>query len=581
MQLIRVLPAFILAFAAGTAIATPVEIARFGFNDSPISLNPTTGVGTCVLIGGVNPAASGASASTGSPDGGTAYNTDRYPAQGTGNGTGGFEFQVSTAGYSNVTFSFDGRTSNTASRFFQVYYSTDAGVTWVPSTNFGVFTNTNWQNNNLVDLSSDGAISNNPNARFRVVAAFEPSTSAYRAAGNTSTYNGTTGTFRIDGVIISGEPSTSTNPSGTPGATPAVSCEGTSVVLTVSPLPGQNPPSTTYTVAADLTSIGGSATQQFYDDGTNGDVNAFDNVFSFGVTASGGSGVRSVPFTVTDDQSRTFTSTISYGVGACGTNADSTVVISQVYGGGGSAGALWDGDFVELFNRSSAPVVLDGWSVQYASAAGVVSNTQVRALSGTIQPGAYYLARMSNQTGAQALPAPDAGTDAPVNGGILMSNVSGKVFLANIATPIAGCDDGAIVDSVGYGAAASCFEGGGAAPDLTGASPALMRKLNGCQDSDENFNDFEFVFEGAPRNSATTPTPCGGNPCPGNLCGDQDFNGDGDFGTDQDIEAFFACLGGTCCTSCFCQGSDFNGDGDFGTDQDIEAFFRVLGGGNC
>jgi hypothetical protein len=72
-----------------------------------------------------------------------------------------------------------------------------------------------------------------------------------------------------------------------------------------------------------------------------------------------------------------------------------------------------------------------------------------------------------------------------------------------------------------------------------------------------------------------------GNPCPGNACGDQDFNGDGDFGTDQDIEAFFACLGGTCCPTCFCQGSDFNGDGDFGTDQDIEAFFRVLAGGNC
>jgi uncharacterized repeat protein (TIGR01451 family) len=73
----------------------------------------------------------------------------------------------------------------------------------------------------------------------------------------------------------------------------------------------------------------------------------------------------------------------------------------------------------------------------------------------------------------------------------------------------------------------------------------------------------------------------GGNPCPGNECGSQDYNGDGDFGTDQDIEAFFACLGGNCCATCFCQGSDFNGDGDFGTDQDIEAFFRVLGGGNC
>jgi|GEM_PF-1333985 len=30
-----------------------------------------------------------------------------------------------------------------------------------------------------------------------------------------------------------------------------------------------------------------------------------------------------------------------------------------------------------------------------------------------------------------------------------------------------------------------------------------------------------------------------------------------------------------------CGSADFNGDGDFGTDQDIEAFFRVLAGGGC
>jgi hypothetical protein len=58
-----------------------------------------------------------------------------------------------------------------------------------------------------------------------------------------------------------------------------------------------------------------------------------------------------------------------------------------------------------------------------------------------------------------------------------------------------------------------------------------------------------------------------------------DFNNDGDTGTDQDIDAFFACLGGNCCPAC---GSvDFNGDGDVGTDQDIDAFFRVLAGGSC
>jgi hypothetical protein len=67
----------------------------------------------------------------------------------------------------------------------------------------------------------------------------------------------------------------------------------------------------------------------------------------------------------------------------------------------------------------------------------------------------------------------------------------------------------------------------------------------------------------------------------GGTCGNSDFNGDGDFGTDQDIEAFFACLAGNCCATCWSGGADFNGDGDFGTDADIEAFFRVLAGGNC
>jgi hypothetical protein len=58
-----------------------------------------------------------------------------------------------------------------------------------------------------------------------------------------------------------------------------------------------------------------------------------------------------------------------------------------------------------------------------------------------------------------------------------------------------------------------------------------------------------------------------------------DFNGDSDFGTDQDVEAFFACLTGNCCLTC---GSpDFNNDGDHGTDQDIESFFRVLSGAPC
>jgi len=65
----------------------------------------------------------------------------------------------------------------------------------------------------------------------------------------------------------------------------------------------------------------------------------------------------------------------------------------------------------------------------------------------------------------------------------------------------------------------------------------------------------------------------------GPACGSADFDGDGDTGTDLDIEALFACVGGDCCPGC--GSADFDGDGDAGTDLDIEAFFRVLGGGTC
>ncbi len=70
-------------------------------------------------------------------------------------------------------------------------------------------------------------------------------------------------------------------------------------------------------------------------------------------------------------------------------------------------------------------------------------------------------------------------------------------------------------------------------------------------------------------------------PPTGPVCGTADFDGDGDTGTDADIEAFFACLAGNCCATCWHLGADFDADGDSGTDADIEAFFRVLAGGNC
>jgi len=47
-----------------------------------------------------------------------------------------------------------------------------------------------------------------------------------------------------------------------------------------------------------------------------------------------------------------------------------TLVVSQVYGGGGNSGATYKNDFIEIFNRGTSAVSVAGWSVQYTSAGG-------------------------------------------------------------------------------------------------------------------------------------------------------------------------------------------------------------------
>src|SRR4051794_17838449 len=84
-----------------------------------------------------------------------------------------------------------------------------------------------------------------------------------------------------------------------------------------------------------------------------------------------------------------------------------SVVISQVYGGGGNAGSTFKNDFIEIYNLSASPVNLAGWSVQYAAAAG--ASWQVTGLTGTIQPGKYYLVQEAVGAGGTTnLPTPDA-----------------------------------------------------------------------------------------------------------------------------------------------------------------------------
>ena len=108
--------------------------------------------------------------------------------------------------------------------------------------------------------------------------------------------------------------------------------------------------------------------------------------------------------------------------------AASGVVVSQVYAGGGNSGATYTHDFVELLNTGSAAVDLSGWSVQYATSSGTSWSTT--ALTGSIQPGHYYLVQLASGANGAAPPAADAtGTTNLASSGGKVALVSGSTAL--------------------------------------------------------------------------------------------------------------------------------------------------------
>jgi DNA/RNA endonuclease G (NUC1) len=177
------------------------------------------------------------------------------------------------------------------------------------------------------------------------------------------------------------------------------------------------------------------------------------------------------------------------------------VVISQVYGGGGNSGATYRNDFIELFNPGTSPVSLAGWSVQYASASG--SSWHVTALSGSIQPGGYYLVQEAQGSGGTtSLPTPDA------TGSIAMSASAGKVALMNTTSAIAGvtCPASGQVDEVSFGSSATdCGAGHTAAP---GNTTAVLRNGGGCAITGSLSADFATGAP-SPRNHASATNSCG------------------------------------------------------------------------
>ncbi|HWT02842.1 MAG TPA: lamin tail domain-containing protein [Pyrinomonadaceae bacterium] len=221
------------------------------------------------------------------------------------------------------------------------------------------------------------------------------------------------------------------------------------------------------------------------------------------------------------------------GVGTIQNDDAADLVISQIYPGGGNAGATYTNDFIEIFNQGTTTIdfSVTNYSVQYAGAAANFGSTaaanKTNIITGTIAPGQYFLIQGAGGANGVALPTPD------LMGSIAMSAAAGKValVLGTTALPVSSCpgDDGTapfnpnnatIVDFVGYGSgtgvnAPNCYEGSGFAPFSLSTAGGLdpdarsTIRTSSCTDTNDNASDFSNPTT-APtaRNKSTPAAPC-------------------------------------------------------------------------
>jgi hypothetical protein len=220
--------------------------------------------------------------------------------------TNGVQFNASTASYSNITFSWDMRFSNTAPNTVRLQYTTD-GTTW---TNFvmtsgntticagtSITSNGCFQTNTgdvyrrtTVNLSAITAANNNANFGVRLVAAFDPASGQFRQATTPSSVATNTGTWRFDNIIISGVLGTGpTNTVFNPAGTVAI-CPGSSTNLRFVVTGGTSPFTLIY-----KDNFGNNFTLNNYVSGTNVAVSPTVNTtYSLVSIANAGNGLAGV-----------------------------------------------------------------------------------------------------------------------------------------------------------------------------------------------------------------------------------------------------------------------------------------------
>lgn len=246
-------------------------------------------------------------------------------------------------------------------------------------------------------------------------------------------------------------------------ATPSTVFSGNSTLLTVTVTPGTQPASSGITVAGDLSTIGGAVSQPFFDDGSNGDVSAGDNIFSYSAPVAT-TGTFTLPVTATDSQLRTAHANIALTVAtppptvsikAIQAAKPSPYASQTVTTSGIVIGVKSNGFYLEAMDADTSPTTPEGILVYTGSTAkpsyiavgnevevtGTVSTYPTTALTpGTEIDGPQTFTLLGTN---RPLPAPvtiTAAMDSPAGGIYQFTRFEGMRIAINSLTTTSGTD---------------------------------------------------------------------------------------------------------------------------------------------
>jgi DNA/RNA endonuclease G (NUC1) len=180
--------------------------------------------------------------------------------------------------------------------------------------------------------------------------------------------------------------------------------------------------------------------------------------------------------------------------------ASPNLVISQFQPG---TAANVNDEFIEILNRGTSPVDLNGYRLVYRSAGGSndVGPFAVWTTPTVLQPGQFYLIASTSYSLSGAVPA-----DLTYNPTTCMCSLSGSA--GGLAIRQGAMNTGIVIDAVGWGNATNIFfEGMRTVAPGSGNSQARVQ--SGCRDTDNNVADFTTLTPFSPRNLASSSVTCG------------------------------------------------------------------------